>query len=93
VKTSVFQKKGGGGLQTEKAYFETNRQEAHFWVAKSGSLFLGLSKDSKNANSFSGCLKVEGQLYEDVKISNPGKGCIGYNSAANTRNHNCKSST
>jgi hypothetical protein len=44
VKTSVFQKKGGGGLQTEKAYFETNRQEAHFWVAKKWKLIFGTFK-------------------------------------------------
>jgi hypothetical protein len=31
-----------GSYKMEKSYFETDIQAAHFWVAKSGSSFLGL---------------------------------------------------
>jgi hypothetical protein len=51
-----------GRYKIEKVYFETDKKELIFGLQKSGSLFLRLSKASKNANSFSGCLRVEGQF-------------------------------
>jgi hypothetical protein len=51
-----------GSYKIEKVYFETDKKEIIFGLQKSGRLFLGLSKVSKNANLFLGCLKVKAQF-------------------------------
>jgi hypothetical protein len=51
-----------GSYKLKKLILKPTDKKLIFGLQKSGSLFLGLSKASKNANSFSGCLRVEGQF-------------------------------
>jgi hypothetical protein len=52
----------GGAIKLKKFILKPTDKKLIFGMQKSVSSFLGLLKVSKNANSFSGCLKVEGQL-------------------------------
>ena len=61
-KVRFSEREAKGSYKIDFFYFETDKKEIIFGLQKSGRLFLGLSKVSKNANSFLGCLKVKAQF-------------------------------